>query len=90
MREIVMRETSTEQQDLVETPPDTPPLLYTPAEAAVLLAVKESWLRRQAGQRRVPCTHLGKHLRFSDADLRVIVESAQRSVRTRSRPPRRR
>jgi excisionase family DNA binding protein len=86
----MMRETEMEQQNLVETPPDTPPLLHTPAEAAVLLAVKESWLRKQAGQRRIPCTHLGKHLRFSDADLRMIVESAQRSVRTRIRPPRRR
>jgi len=42
-------------------------LLRTPAEAASMLAVKESWLRRQAGLWRIPSTMLGKHLRFSDA-----------------------
>jgi hypothetical protein len=30
-------------------------LLYTPAEAAVLLRVRESWLRRKAGARVIPC-----------------------------------
>jgi excisionase family DNA binding protein len=39
-------------------------VLYTPAQAAALLAVKESWLRRKAGQRAIPCTFVGKHLRF--------------------------
>ena len=46
--------------------------LYTPAEAADLLAVRESWLRRRATARAVPCTFLGKHLRFSHADLVAI------------------
>lgn len=53
--------------------------LYTPAEAAHRLTVKESWLRRQAGRRAVPCTFLGKHLRFSDADLRDIVRNGRRT-----------
>jgi excisionase family DNA binding protein len=56
-------------------------LLYTPAEAAERLSVKESWLRRQAGVRAVPCTFLGKHLRFSDADLRDIVRQGRRPPR---------
>ncbi len=47
--------------------------LYTPAEAARLLAVRESWLRRRATARAVPCTFLGKHLRFSHADVVAIV-----------------
>jgi excisionase family DNA binding protein len=64
-------------------------LLYTPSQAAVILAVKESWLRKQAGKRRIPSTYLGKHLRFSHADLEAIVASAQRTPRTRTRPPRR-
>lgn len=51
-------------------------LLYTPAQAAELLQVPESWLRRRAGARRVPCSFLGKHLRFSRADLEAIVRSA--------------
>ena len=75
------------QQELPEPP--GAPLLYTPGQAAVILAVKESWLRKQAGRRRIPSTHLGKHLRFSHADLEAIVASAQRTTRTRTRPPRR-
>jgi excisionase family DNA binding protein len=47
-------------------------VLYTPAQAAALLAVKESWLRRKAGQRAIPCTFVGKHLRFATHDLRAI------------------
>ncbi|GGI95135.1 hypothetical protein GCM10011581_35280 [Saccharopolyspora subtropica] len=54
--------------------------LYTPAEAAKQLAVKESWLRRKASGRTIPCTFLGKHLRFSDDDLREIIRQAQSPV----------
>lgn len=35
-------------------------LLFTPARAAGLLAVRESWLRRMAGRREVPCTFVGR------------------------------
>jgi excisionase family DNA binding protein len=52
--------------------PDCRQLLYTPADAAELLAVPESWLRRKAGRRLIPCTFVGKHLRFSTADLAAI------------------
>lgn len=48
-------------------------LLLTPAQAAEVLQVRESWLRRRAAERRVPCCFAGKHLRFSRADLEAIV-----------------
>jgi excisionase family DNA binding protein len=48
-------------------------LLYTPAEAAQRLRVRESWLRKKAAARDIPCTFLGKHLRFSPADLAAII-----------------
>jgi excisionase family DNA binding protein len=57
---------------------DDGPLLYTPAEAAKLLRVRESWLRKKAAARAVPCTFLGKHLRFSPTDLAAIVAAAAR------------
>jgi excisionase family DNA binding protein len=64
----------------------------TPAEAAELLTVRESWLRRQAGQQRIPCTFLGRHLRFSDRDLDAIVAAGSRPAKAalRSNRPRRR
>jgi excisionase family DNA binding protein len=55
--------------------------LYTPAEAAQLLAVPESWLRRKAGRRLIPCTKLGKHLRFSATDLTQITDTGQQAAR---------
>jgi len=55
---------------------DSAPVLFTPAQAAGLLQVPESWLRRRAAQRQVPCTFLGKHLRFSRANLDQIVADA--------------
>lgn len=59
--------------------------LYTPAEAAQLLSVRESWLRRRATARAVPCTFVGKHLRFSHAD---VVAIAQAGARRPGPPPR--
>src|SRR5215475_9853338 len=54
----------------------TLPVLYTPAEAAELLKVRESWLRKKAAARQVPCTFLGKHLRFSTTDVAAIITAA--------------
>ncbi len=71
-------------RDERDTSADT--VLYTPREAARLLSVPESWLRRKAGQRRIPCTMLGKHLRFSQADLaRITTDGAQTVRQTRGR-----
>lgn len=73
---------------------DADQLLYTPAEGAKLLRVRESWLRRKAAARVVPCTFLGRHLRFSRADLAAIVAGHAQPVGTgkhrRRRPSRRR
>lgn len=57
--------------------------LYTPAAAAALLSIKESWLRRKAGTRAIPCTFLGRHLRFSHADLRCITTQGNQPTPTR-------
>lgn len=65
-------------------------VLYTPAQAAALLAVKESWLRRKAGQRAIPCTFVGKHLRFSTHDLRAITALGAQPVAARRPVPRQR
>lgn len=56
-------------------------LLYTPAQAARVLGVRESWLRRRAARRQVPCSFLGKHLRFSRSDLEAIVDGAKVEAR---------
>jgi excisionase family DNA binding protein len=53
-------------------------MLFTPTQAAELLQVPESWLRRRAARRLVPCTFLGKHLRFSRANLDQILADAAR------------
>lgn len=59
--------------------------LHTPTEAADILAVRESWLRRKASQRLVPCTFVGKHLRFSDSNLAAITEAGQQPIHPRAR-----
>ena len=63
-------------------------LLYTPAEAARRLQVRESWLRKKVAARQVPCTFLGRHLRFSPADLTAIVAAAAQPAGTRRLPKR--
>ncbi|MBK0870235.1 helix-turn-helix domain-containing protein [Saccharopolyspora sp. HNM0986] len=63
--------------------------LYTPKQAAEMLTVKESWLRRKAGTRSIPCTFLGKHLRFSERDLHAIIAHGARTPAARRGRPRR-
>ena len=63
--------------------------LHTPAEAAEMLKIRESWLRAKAAARAIPCTFIGKHLRFSDDDIaQIMAEGAQQPV-TRARGTRR-
>lgn len=51
-------------------------ILYTAEQAAGLLQVRPSWLRRKAAARAVPCRHVGKHLRFSRADVDAIADAS--------------
>lgn len=66
-----------------ESAGDPVPTLFTPTQAADLLRVPESWLRRRAARRLVPCTFLGKHLRFSRANLHQIIADAARPAAAR-------
>lgn len=50
------------------------PLLYTAEQAAALLQIPASWLRRKATARAVPCVFIGKHLRFSPHNLEMIIQ----------------
>jgi hypothetical protein len=61
--------------------------LYTAAEAAGILKVRESWLKTKAAARMIPCTFIGKHLRFSDDDIAAIMRAGARQPIT-TRPPR--
>jgi excisionase family DNA binding protein len=63
--------------------------LYTPAEAAEILRIRESWLRAKATARAIPCTFIGKHLRFSDDDITQIMAEGARQPVTRGRRTRR-
>jgi excisionase family DNA binding protein len=52
--------------------------LHTVAEAAAILKVRESWLKTKAAARSIPCTFVGKHLRFSDDDIAGIMKAGAR------------
>jgi hypothetical protein len=54
--------------------------LHTAAEAAAILKVRESWLKTKASARLIPCTFIGKHLRFSDADIEDIMRAGARAT----------
>ena len=58
--------------------------LYTAAEAASVLKVRESWLKTKASARLIPCTFVGKHLRFSDGDIAEIMKAGARQPVTAS------
>lgn len=63
--------------------------LHTVAEAAGILKVRESWLKTKAAARLIPCTFVGKHLRFSDDDIAEVMKTgARQPVTTREGRPR--
>ncbi|MFI6093511.1 excisionase family DNA-binding protein [Streptomyces sp. NPDC051218] len=53
------------------------PRLYTPEQAARLLQVPASWLRKRAADHAIAHTRIGRHLRFSTADLHALVHAGQ-------------
>lgn len=54
--------------------------LLTPPEVADLLGVSEAWLRRQAAGRLIPCTRLGRQLRFTPGQVDAIVQTAAQNA----------
>jgi excisionase family DNA binding protein len=56
---------------------DLQKLLYDVTEAAQRLGVKPSWLYERTRRNALPCRRLGKYVRFSEADLLDIMESAK-------------
>ncbi|HET9895170.1 MAG TPA: helix-turn-helix domain-containing protein [Streptosporangiaceae bacterium] len=63
-----------------------PGQLHTVAEAANVLKVRESWLKTKAAARLIPCTFVGKHLRFSDDDIAAIIQTGACEPVTRRHP----
>ncbi|MFD4636991.1 helix-turn-helix domain-containing protein [Lentzea sp. NPDC058436] len=61
---------------------ETVQVLFTPGQAARLLQVRESWLRRRAARRAIPCSFLGKHLRFSQNDIEQIAAAAAQYMKS--------
>jgi hypothetical protein len=56
--------------------------LFTATETAEILKVPESWLKAKATARVIPCTFVGKHLRFSDQDISEIINVGARPALT--------
>ncbi|WP_406516490.1 helix-turn-helix domain-containing protein [Streptomyces sp. NBC_00134] len=52
--------------------------LFTAEQAAQVLQVPPSWLRKKAAAGAIPHTRIGRHLRFSDRDLQRLVAAGQR------------
>jgi hypothetical protein len=59
--------------------------LHTAAEAAGILKVRESWLKTNAAARLIPCTFIGKHLRFSDDGITETMRAGARQPVTSHR-----
>ncbi|MCW2528002.1 MAG: DNA-binding protein [Pseudonocardiales bacterium] len=50
----------------------------TTEEAAELLCVSYSWLKKAAHRREVPCTHIGRAVRFSSSHIEAIIAAGER------------
>nr|WP_296073381.1 helix-turn-helix domain-containing protein [uncultured Actinoplanes sp.] len=66
--------------------PDDALQLYTADQAAALLQVSPTWLRKKATARQIPSTFVGRHLRFSAADLAAILHAGTRPPTSTTAP----
>lgn len=76
-------DTPSARQQFATGQPDV--VLYTPEQAAAMLQIRPSWLRRRAAARAVPCRFLGKHLRFARDDIDQIAEASKQTPRIPAR-----
>jgi hypothetical protein len=53
--------------------------MYTAEQAASLLQVSPWWLRKKATAGAIPCTFIGRYLRFTAGDLAEIIAAGERS-----------
>ena len=67
---------------------EPPRRLYTFDEAAAILAVPASTLRRKARENLVPHRRVFKHVRFSESDIEAIQELRGPRARTTGHPGR--
>ncbi len=54
--------------------------LLTVAQVAAELGVPPSWLSNRVASRTVTCTRLGRHVRFTPAQVQAIVDAAEQPV----------
>ncbi|MFI6986110.1 helix-turn-helix domain-containing protein [Embleya sp. NPDC050154] len=47
--------------------------LYEVDEVVRMTKLPRTWLTRRAGEKRIPCSYLGKYLRFSADDIRELI-----------------
>ena len=59
-----------------ETPVTIGKMFYTVEEAAARLGMKVSWLYERTRRKAIPHRRLGKYVRFTEDDLRAIIEAA--------------
>ncbi|MFJ9174909.1 helix-turn-helix domain-containing protein [Streptomyces sp. NPDC102360] len=59
--------------------------LLTADQAADLLQIPASWLRKKAAAGLIHHTRIGRHLRFSASDLQHLIHHGHRAVRDPSR-----
>jgi len=62
------------------------PVLYTAEQAAELLQLRPSWLRRKAAAQAIPCRYVGKHLRFTRADIQAIADNSAQPATAANHP----
>jgi excisionase family DNA binding protein len=70
-RRVVARQTAglAFPLDATGEPPSLDAPLLTPDQAALLLAVKPSWVYDAVRARRLPCLRIGRHIRFTRSML---------------------
>ena len=64
---------------LAEVGQSNPPKLYDIETAAGLLSVPPRWLYERTAKNSIPCHRIGKYIRFSESDLRAIIDGRKES-----------
>ena len=57
-------------------------VLFTFTEVAGMTGLRESWLRKKVSEQSIPHRKVGKHVRFSHADINDLIEQSAKPTVT--------
>ena len=71
---------------MIEPPVHGTPRLFTLAQTAAQLQVSKEWLRKRVQSKQVPHIRMGRGIRFTSAQIDLIIAAGERCAQLPAKP----